>query len=855
MYIFLNNINLIFLVLLIYNSCVKSIKLSYESYQIFQNNEIILLVDNNGIYAYDSIKSKLINHFYFSNNKNKNKNDNDKLPFISNFYHNGTKYILCLKNKIIYVLNEFGSFLFSINFEDKNYNIFSIYLYQIFNDTDFYFVICYNNSLYTYIKTIMFNINTKEIFEIKTIKIFTLYDINCQIMNSGLYGKVLACFYFKREIRYSLSVFILDLKKELNQITSNSFNYEISAIKSSIKSLISKDYKNAIIYFYNEKYFYLINYFIDTNEFKIYTKRKFTENIIINIKTKIDLIYIYERNYFNNKYSITLYQNNTGLFDVFQLLKKNYKAINSDDKIIKSFNHNYFNNNKRKYKNKLKTNKYSYSYLKNIKKTSQRKLDEILIKCKTTDENSSKNLLCIECNTDGGFYPINYNIDDDDRKYLDKYINKYIDCYNEETVPSNYYLNSEKKVYEQCYSTCLSCFGEGNSKNNNCASCQSNHIFKPEIPNSKNCVKKCDYYYYYNSFGEYMCTDNYYCPEKASFVIEDKNKCINDCNNDDIYKFQYNGECLQKCPDYTQPNIYNQCLEKETKKCTLNSKKIKILGNLLNSIIINTLAKIYAKEFIYTNNHISQLIADNYYILFYKNKLCLSGYNLENSIVDFDDCLKKINEIYHISSPIIAIIDRMGKYKNPTTKYAFFNPETGEKLDTTICENTNITINKNISSFYNNEYDWLVQQNIDIFNVNSSFFSNYCFNFKSNNSKDIALTDRFLLFYQNSSLCEDGCTYNGTNYTSLMTKCICKYNETNYNLFNLNPLEDEQSKLIQEIIFQAANTILVKLYDPLYFAFIIGQCIKYIFVFKYFIRAFGGLIIIGLLLIQVICII
>ena len=68
------------------------------------------------------------------------------------------------------------------------------------------------------------------------------------------------------------------------------------------------------------------------------------------------------------------------------------------------------------------------------------------------------------------------------------------------------------------------------------------------------------------------------------------------------------------------------------------------------------------------------------------------------------------------------------------------------------------------------------QQNIDIF---YSFFSNYCFDFKSNNSKDIILTERFLFFIKNTSLCEDRCTYNGTNYTSLMTKYLFKYNETN----------------------------------------------------------------------------
>ena len=54
-------------------------------------------------------------------------------------------------------------------------------------------------------------------------------------------------------------------------------------------------------------------------------------------------------------------------------------------------------------------------------------------------------------------------------------------------------------------------------------------------------------------------TENFNCPEKNSFIIEGKSKCIYDCKIDNNYKYQYNGECLENCPENTYPNELNIC--------------------------------------------------------------------------------------------------------------------------------------------------------------------------------------------------------------------------------------------------------------------------------------------------------
>ena len=150
------------------------------------------------------------------------------------------------------------------------------------------------------------------------------------------------------------------------------------------------------------------------------------------------------------------------------------------------------------------------------------------------------------------------------------------------------------------------------------------------------------------------------------------------------------------------------------------------------------------------------------------------------------------------------------------------------------------------------EYEWLINQNIDIFNLNHSFYNSPCFPFKSNIGKDLTLKDRLLFYFANITLCEEGCEYIETNYNFLKTKCKCLYNESRYNLININLLEDELVILMQNTsiaIFAELRDFL----ENIKILFLI--CIKNVFSFKNLITNLGGYIILLLLIIQIICII
>ena len=121
---------------------------------------------------------------------------------------------------------------------------------------------------------------------------------------------------------------------------------------------MSKDSKKSMIYLYNDKYVYFINYFIERNKFKLYTKRKLTEKIIIDIKTRTD--FIYDNNYINNNHSITIYNSNSKIFNLFELLKLRFYVINFDNKTFNSINNG----------------KTSFRFLENIRKEEETKVAE-----------------------------------------------------------------------------------------------------------------------------------------------------------------------------------------------------------------------------------------------------------------------------------------------------------------------------------------------------------------------------------------------------------------------------------------------------------------------------------------------
>ena len=439
------------------------------------------------------------------------------------------------------------------------------------------------------------------------------------------------------------------------------------------------------------------------------------------------------------------------------------------------------------------------------------------------------------CDNQRGFYSIKTNPPDDK-------------CYKIGELPNNFYFNNKTKTYELCYESCQTCNKSGNFTENNCLICAEGFTKEPKNP--LNCVEKCKYLYYYNSLEQYTCTEDEQCPDDASLIIRKKNKCINKCLNDEENIYQYNGECISNCPNQTTPNEYFLCQINNISICSSSDYKL-TLDNTISEDNVKLTVKNYATEFSYTDNHISKFISSNFTMVLYKNNFCIDELKLNITKIEYDSCinkLKKENNIDENKKLIYAVIDIING-DNQITSFGFFNPDTGEKLNASkSCSDQNVIMYENLLSVLNNPtaLELLQEQKINIFDLNSEFYNDICFHFKSPNGKDATLQDRIKTFYPDITLCDPGCRNKGINMTSLKAECECKFHD----LLSKSILDNDllgNNVLIKESLQEIADMINNLNIEVL-------MCYKDIFDIKYFKKNISGFIIITLFFFYSLCI-
>ena len=131
-------------------------------------------------------------------------------------------------------------------------------------------------------------------------------------------------------------------------------------------------------------------------------------------------------------------------------------------------------------------------------------------------------------------------------------------CYDER--PEGYYLDFNDLKYKKCFDRCKNCYGSGNEINNNCSECKSNYVlsngslynflYELNINGYKNCYIKYSYYFYFDkSSNIYYSTENKTCYGTYDKLIYERNECVNKCEEDIKYKYEFKKRCYEKCPE------------------------------------------------------------------------------------------------------------------------------------------------------------------------------------------------------------------------------------------------------------------------------------------------------------------
>ena len=836
----INSIIIITLISLSKNEESKKFPLSSS---ILNPKHIFICKD--GIHFFDSKLNE--NKHQFISLSNSSKEDNYKTTMIQ-FSNKDGGYILILVINIIYIFKQDGSFISSIDLSKiiKGDYYYSITPYKN-EDNNLHYIISFidkkNKKIFLHhfifsIPSLSNEIKNLKEFEIKIRQTNKSPDdiegTTCLFIFSPIINDtVLACIY-EVIFPFEIHIRIFNPNNNFNELNDN-FHYFLgnNSIFKNISPYISGithnlDKTKIFIYFINEGHPFWLTFDFE-NKFSNYKEYK---NVKLNGYYPLNNIF-----YLNKKQEIIAFSRNENyqmyilIFNLKYELKYNgifrQNSYNFNDFDIIYLNEQYF-----VFVNNSINNEDRNNLIKNF-----RHLDGDN-KCKTSSLDSSLYGLCTLCNTDDGYYPTAEPIKD-----------TYYQCFKENSNPKNFYYDSNSRTFNLCYETCLTCDGPGDDINNNCLTCDNNHIKKPEFSDSKNCVTRCVYSYYYTPYGYYKCNNSSNCPEESSLYVKELNKCTHDCNKEDKYIYQYSGMCLMNCPENTEPNSENICIEQNIESCSKSESEID-LQDFLTSGGVDSNAKIYAKEFGYTGKHVSYYYNNLYSILLYQDSSCIEELSIDMPKIDFGSCYTKVQEsLKGIKEKIIiGLVEKLNGQQKSKISYFFYHPETGEKLDAdAICKDEEIIIKESVLSQLNSSSSgsdletvlFLTEQSINIFDKLDAFYTDICYHYESPNGKDIPLKERIRIYYPNITICDVGCTNKGVDLNTLESICECKFG----NILNNDLLEE--NALIKGTLGEIKDLIGNSNLDVL-------KCYKDAFNKEYFLKNVGSFIIITILVLQLI---
>ena len=414
-----------------------------------------------------------------------------------------------------------------------------------------------------------------------------------------------------------------------------------------------------------------------------------------------------------------------------------------------------------------------------------KKCDISCATCETTSNN------CLTCNTNDHYYQViqNENTNNNNNN------NNNIICKNNSILNEGYYLDSVQHYYKKCYTSCSRCKGPGDNINHNCIECKDEYITHPY--NATQCISQCPYYYYINpnNINELNCT-NRTCPTKHPFLIVSNNECVESCDNNVYYTIN-NNQCVQTCPEDTSAdNATRTCIPLDL------CKKTELQTALTASTYadsIDTLANEYMSTFSYTDKHVNILthISGDYQIVIYKSKDCAKEFIIELSTMELE-CLPK-------DIPLTTLQMTQQRENGPDQlSYAFYNSDTFERIDMSICEGEKIEVDVSISNSGSNitqaiEFDKL---GVDVYDINHPFFNDICFTYTAENGRDVPLSERKKHYYQDVTFCEEGCELKQINLQTENATCECDVQTDFVSELLDNPLTGEIIELLSNANFE-----------------------------------------------------
>ena len=327
--------------------------------------------------------------------------------------------------------------------------------------------------------------------------------------------------------------------------------------------------------------------------------------------------------------------------------------------------------------------------------------------------------------------------------------------------------------------------------------------------------------------------------KKQKFAI----KSCSDAINDKIYIYQ--NKCVLECPENYFPDLNNLCIlqEEQTDYLTNIDSTNEIINkegeNNFDQFIQNSNSLI--SSYLEKNLEIEIENVNNNSIIHYcysskTNLNTLMNLNPNLTYLNLKECEKKIiKECFLDENSDLLIFGKQSAniYENSSVNIFDYEIYTrkGEKINISICENTNIELSSPITYLNSEIFEKariLYEQGYDIFNLSSNFYYDYCISAYINNS-DLTLDIRKEEIYpHNITLCQNGCIYNGVDLENKRLLCSC-----NSNLTKSNEIIHDNEDIVEEV----EENFFIYIVDMINYQIIL--CYKLIFNIENYFYNFG----------------
>ena len=324
--------------------------------------------------------------------------------------------------------------------------------------------------------------------------------------------------------------------------------------------------------------------------------------------------------------------------------------------------------------------------------------------------------------------------------------------------------------------------------------CSEDTTYKYEY--NKRCYKSCPEGTHNSTNNNYLCeknnnnqNNNIYIENEITDYITDFNKYYIS-NSISIIDSEYISDFIENSNKYstieTVASLFTDLINKN------KIEKVKDDVNIENDIIkfFENFKTIPINESI--NSIISNIIEGKQGDLLIKENntyyQITSTYNQKNKTYDnfssilFEKCENILKKYYNISENQTLLILKFDYFMEntliPIIDYEVFNPNTKEKLNLSICNDSYINLNIPV------EID---EDNIFKYDPNSEYYTDECFPYTTKNGTDILLNDRQNEYNNNNmSVCENNCTFKNYDKNSKKVECECIIKKEKSLISNIN---------------------------------------------------------------------